>query len=342
MTQASWGIAPGTLKKCEYDKEHMIQNLETLMDDGTAHITRVIPVPETLSPEAQAFLATGATWAPEAGSADQKRLIEQAVSMYPVTIEDRTIAGVPTKVISPPRVSDDKQNYVLINLHGGGFVSDSGSMLESIPIASLTGIPVITVYYRMAPEHIFVAAVEDVIAVYQDALKTHPPQHIIFYGTSAGALLSAQTLVRLRQLDLPMPAALGFFTGMADFARAGDSTAFFGVPGLAGARIPQRGGDGIGLSYVIGNRDPRDPAASPIYADLTHFPPTLCITGTRDLLLSGTANFHRALLQAGVDAELVVFDAMPHAHWYMVGIPEAQEALELMANYFVKQLKLSK
>ena len=317
----------------------MTKNLETLMDDGTAHITRVIPVPATLSPKAQAFLATGATWAPEAGSADQHKLIAQALAMYPVEIEDRTIAGVPVKVISPPFVSDDKQKRVLINLHGGGFVSDSGSMLESIPIASLTGIPVVTVYYRLAPEHVFPAAVDDVVAVYREILKTYLSQNIIFYGTSAGAGLSAQTMIKLQHLGLPMPAALGFFTGMADFARAGDSNAFFGVPGLAGARTPVRGE--IELAHVVGTCDPHDPVLSPMYADLRNFPPTLCITGTRDMLLSGTVNFHRALLRAGVDAELVVFDAMPHAHWYMVGIPEAREAVELMANYFVKQLKVS-
>jgi acetyl esterase/lipase len=77
---------------------------------------------------------------------------------------------------------------------------------------------------------------------------------------------------------------------------------------------------------------------SPIYADLAGWPPTLCVSGTRDLLLSGTVNFHRALLRKGVDARLVVFDAMPHAHWYMVGIPEATEAVELMARFFDEQL----
>lgn len=317
----------------------MTTNTETLLDDGTAHITRVIPVPATLSAEAQAFLATGATWAPEAGSADQHKLIAQALAMYPVEVEDRTIADVPVKVIRPSFVSAEKQKCILINLHGGGMVSDSGSMLESIPIASLTGIPVITVYYRLAPEHVHPAAVDDVVAVYQEILKTHSPQNIIFYGTSAGAILSAQTTVRLEQLGLPLPAAVGFFTGMADFARTGDSNAFFGVPGLAGARTPIR--DEVALTHFVGTSDPRDPVLSPIYADLRNFPPTLCITGTRDMLLSGTANFHRALLRAGVDAELIVFDAMPHAHWYMVGIPEAREALEFMANYFVKQLKLS-
>jgi acetyl esterase/lipase len=112
--------------------------------------------------------------------------------------------------------------------------------------------------------------------------------------------------------------------------------AFFGVPGLAGAEPPARGRS-WDLAY-LGGHDPADPLVSPIRADLAGFPPTLCVAGTRDLLLSGTANFHRALLRKGVDARLVVVDAMPHAHWYQVGIPEATEALEVMARFFDEKL----
>ena len=301
---------------------------------GTAHITRVVPVPTTLSREAQAFLATGATWAPEAGSEDQRKLIEQARALYPVKIEDRRIGGVATKMVSPPEIAKSKRDRILINLHGGGFTTDSGSMLESIPIASLTGTAVVTVYYRLAPQNAFPAAVEDVVSVYRELLKTYKPQNMALYGTSAGAILTAQSAVRLRQLGLPLPAALGFFTGMADFSRRGDSEAFFGVPGLAGAHVPH----GPILEELFHGHDLKDPVVSPIYADLKGFPPTLCVTGTRDLLLSGTVNFHRALFQAGVDTDLVVFDAMPHAHWYMVGIPEAREAAEIMARYFDRKV----
>ena len=62
-------------------------------------------------------------------------------------------------------------------------------------------------------------------------------------------------------------------------------------------------------------------------------PPTLCMTSTRDYFLSGTADFHRALLRAGVDARLMVFDAMPHAFWYRFDLPESKEALEAQANF---------
>ena len=73
---------------------------------------------------------------------------------------------------------------------------------------------------------------------------------------------------------------------------------------------------------------------SPIYSDLKGFPPTLLVTSTRDLLLSGTVDFHRALLRAGVQAELVVFDALPHAFWYDYDLPETKEALDIMARFF--------
>lgn len=115
---------------------------------------------------------------------------------------------------------------MLINLHGGGFTSDSGSLLESIPIASLTGMQVIAVEYRLAPEFPFPAAVDDSVAVYKELLKTHAPRKIAVYGTSAGASLTTETAVQLGKLGIPLPAASGFFSGYADFARSGDSHAF--------------------------------------------------------------------------------------------------------------------
>jgi acetyl esterase/lipase len=77
---------------------------------------------------------------------------------------------------------------------------------------------------------------------------------------------------------------------------------------------------------------------SPIYGDLHGLPPTLFVTSGRDLLLSGTVNLHRAYLNAGVDARLVVFDALPHAFWYDPLLPEAIEANHMMAEFFVKEL----
>ena len=164
----------------------------------------------------------------------------------------------------------------------------------------------------------------------------YKPEHIVIYGTSAGAILTGEVAVRLKQLGLPMPAVLGIFSGLGDFAREGDSRSLFALRGLSGHLDPP--GDGPHDAYYAGKTDPKDPVLSPVYADLHGLPPTLFITSTRDMLLSGTVNLHRAFLNAGVDARLVVFDALPHAFWYDPVLPESLEANHRMADFFVKHL----
>ena len=307
----------------------------TIDPDGTAHITRVLPVPRTLSPEAQERVAKGSTWAPGPNSPETPQLIAKAHELYPVKEEEKTIAGVKVSIFTPSVNPAAKQDRVLINFHGGGFMSNASSYLESIPIASLTQTKVISVYYRLASEAPYPAAVDDAIAVYKDVLKTYKPAKIAIYGTSAGAILTGQVAVRIKHDGLPEPAALGFFTGHADFSRAGDSQSLYAVPGLVGARPPE---SEAGRPYMKGVADTKDPLVSPIYADLKGLPPTLCITGTRDLFLSATSTFHRALLRAGVDSDLVVYDSMPHAFWFEIGTPESKEALQTMADYFNRHL----
>jgi acetyl esterase/lipase len=133
-----------------------------------------------------------------------------------------------------------------------------------------------------------------------------------------------------------MPAALGIFSGMGDFARTGDSIALYALRGLSGHLDPPA--SGTHDAEYAASTDPKDPVLSPIYADLHGLPPTLFVTSGRDLLLSGTVNLHRAYRNAGVDAQLVVFDALTHAFWYDPKLPEAQEANHTMADFFVKEL----
>jgi monoterpene epsilon-lactone hydrolase len=254
----------------------------------------------------------------------------------PNQLVDSTIAGVPVHIVTPDGMPAANKDKVLLNLHGGGFNSDSGSYTESIPIASYTGIKVVAVLYRLAPEHPFPAAVDDSVAVYKELLKTYAPNHIVIYGTSAGAILTAEVAASLKQLGLPQPAALGIFSGMGDFAREGDSQSLYALRGFSGHLDPPA--PGAHDSEYAAATDAKDPVLSPIYSDLHGLPPTLFITSGRDLLLSGTVNLHRAYLNAGVDARLVVFDALTHAFWYDPMLPEAQEANHMMADFFVKQL----
>lgn len=317
--------------------------------DGTAHLTRVVPVPRTVSAEARKSLAQKVADPPLDETLAAKRArtdayhhkdAEAYLALYPSHIEESSIGDVPVRVITPADgIPGDRKDRVLINLHGGGFTTDSGSLTESIPIAALTHIKVIAVLYRLAPEHPFPAAVDDTVAVYRELLKSYRPSHIIVYGTSAGAILAGEMAVKLKMLGLPMPAALGIFSTTGDFSAAGDTQAIYTVTGVAGRLSPPNPSRQFLADYV-GSANPRDPVLSPLYADLKGMPPTLFLSSTRDMMLSATAVLHRAFLRAGVESQLVVFEALNHGFWYEAGLPETREANDIIAHFFLKHLSL--
>jgi acetyl esterase/lipase len=326
----------------------VVQSDTSYIDEqGTAHITRVVPVPTTVSPEAQRVLArripdvaVKETMEQHRASTDvwQSSTADQARMGYPLkSIESQTIAGVPVRVLTPLTIPAGKTDRVLINLHGGGFNSDAGSLTESIPIANLSQTCVIAVLYRLAPEHPYPAALEDAIEVYKEVLMTHKPQNVAIYGTSAGAVLTAEVAAKLKQLGLPQPGALGIFSGSGDFSRQGDSRALFTLAGLSGHMDPPSQTDGMPNAYLAG-QSATDPVISPLFSDLHGLPPTLFVTSERDLLLSGTAILHRAYLKAGVDAQMVVFEGLGHAFWNDPQLPESAEANGIMAAFFDKHL----
>jgi acetyl esterase/lipase len=314
----------------------------TFDSDGTAHIVRVVPMPSTVSPEAQQWLKEIEHQVPQAkdlaairAGVDEwrKKDAAEARKRYPVNIEETKIAGVRTDIITPLTTPEANKNRVLINLHGGGFILDSGSLIEGIPIAHLTKTKVVSVYYRLAPENPFPAAVDDVVGVYKELLKTYQPRSIGIFGTSAGAILTGEVAIKLKQSGLPLPAALGMFSTLADFSRPADSQQLFALNGLSGEIAPETSDRPHDERYV-GKTDPKDPVLSPLFANLHGLPPCLLVTSTRDLLLSNTSMFHLALLRAGVNAQLVVFEALPHAFWYHFQLPETKEALQMMGNFF--------
>jgi acetyl esterase/lipase len=311
---------------------------------GTAHITRVVPIPEGLSPQAHAMLAQQMPdQGPPVTLAERRTFTDDYTfhdglnwtKLCPNKLVNDTIAGVPVRIVTPDGMPESNRDKVLMNLHGGGFNSDSSSYSESIPMAGYTKTKVVAVLYRLAPEHPFPAAVDDAVAVYKELLKTYKPEHIVIYGSSAGAILTAEVAVRLKQLALPMPAAMGIFSGMGDFAHGGDSQAMYSA-GLSGHLDPPT--PGPQFSEYAGTTDPKDPVLSPIYADLHGLPPTLFVTSGRDVLLSGTANLQRAFLHAGVDTQMVLFDGLPHGFWNDSRIPEAIEVSHIMADFFIKHL----
>ena len=171
-----------------------------------------------------------------------KGYLERQKVLYPVDRDDTKIAGVHAYVYTPKAgISAANRDRVLIDLHGGGFSGcwPACAELESIPIAALGKIRVISLDYREGPKYKFPAASEDVAAVYQQLLKDHAPQNIGIYGCSAGGMLTAMSVAWFEKHNLPRPGAVGIFcagAGSPTGAGFGGDAAYTAGP-LGEARI---------------------------------------------------------------------------------------------------------
>ncbi|WP_186728741.1 alpha/beta hydrolase [Sphingomonas panacisoli] len=297
------------------------------------------PLPATLSEQARTAITTGSTDNPNKmpSLADQRKFIDQYQQTfgalqrkkYAVDISESTMGGVKVRLIRKAGTPATSKR-VFLNLHGGGFVTDSGSLTENIPIAALTGVPVVAVLYRQAPESPFPAQADDALAVYRELLKTHAAKDIGIYGTSAGAILGPELLMRIRAAKLPMPSVLGVFSGDLDLSRRGDSI-------LANKSYEMLAGL-LNAFYLPKGQSAADPMVSPILGDLKGFPPTMCMTSSRDVFVSSTSNFCLALEEAGVENKLVSFDGLPHAFWAYIDAPESDRAFKIQARFLLGHL----
>jgi monoterpene epsilon-lactone hydrolase len=311
-----------------------------------------IPYSSVASPEARAFfpkmLAAGAKAPPITAPIEQSRAFydhmnsDRAARMqklYPVTIHSETIAGVGTDVVLPAQgVAPENRNRVLINLHGGAFLwgAHSGGLVEAIPIASIGRIKVITVDYRQGPEHTFPAASDDVEAVYRALLKQYKPAQIGIYGCSAGGILTGEAVARIITDKLPTPGAIGTFCGSVANIE-GDSS--YVAPVLNGQGIPPHLLGVTELPYFRGAK-PTDPLVLPGLSPalLAKFPPTLLITGTRDMTMSSVIYSQQLLDRAGAQTELHVWEGMWHSFFSDPELPESKEAYQTIVHFFLRHL----
>lgn len=269
--------------------------------------------------------------------------VEAMKQVYPVDIADLTIAGVPSRVITPKGKPFDRRR-VLINLHGGGFSMCAGAcaLLESIPVASLGGYKVVTVNYRQGPEARHPAAVEDVEKVYRELLKTYRAKSIGIYGCSAGGALTAQTAAWLPMHQLPQPGAIGIFGAGGVRFMSGDSAYIAGYidgsfppppkPGEARSDMTRGYFDGASMD---------DPVISPaLHPDvIAKFPPALIITGTRAMDMSPAIVTNSALIKARVPSTLIVGEGMGHCYIYQPNLPEARDAHQAIVDFFRANLR---
>ncbi len=317
--------------------------------DGSVHVSNLsVPPSEFASTEANAALAQShanpgpplpaITDIPAMRAYMDTRdrpTVARMRQIYPVTISSEIIGGVRTEIIEPvggPNAAN--AHRVLINLHGGGFMwgEGLGGEVESIPIAGVGRIRVISVAYRMAPENRFPAASEDVAAVYRALLAHYRPNQIGIYGCSAGGILAAQAVAWFLSHSLPAPGAIGTFCGSAA-PMTGDSLAT--MPALTATPVPPE----PAWPYFA-QVDANDPLAYPTKSQevLARFPPTLLIAGSRDFMVSSLFYTQRQLTTAGVEAELHVWDGLPHAFFMDPDLPESREVYDVVARFFDRHL----
>ncbi|MGH9831401.1 MAG: alpha/beta hydrolase [Blastocatellia bacterium] len=318
---------------------------------------RTIPVPGSVSPELQEQIARPIaptlkyfqTTSPK-GAEEWKQLIAlmngQAAQMlaqmkkaFPVRIESGTMAGVKVYTVTPDAIPAENRNRALVHLHGGAYVIWGGEIAagEAILLAHYAKMKVISVDYRMPPDHPFPAAVDDAVAVWKEVIKTYKPGSVGLGGTSAGGGLTLAAAYRLKELKLPLPGAIFGGTTWADLTKTGDTVR---TNEYLDNIIPTHDGllDAAARLYA-GKEDLRNPLISPVYGDFKRFPPAILVTGTRDLLLSDTVRVHRKLRQAGVEAQLHVFEGLSHAEYIgLFNAPESKDAWTEVASFFARHL----
>ncbi len=268
-----------------------------------------------------------------------ERLADQMLEMFPVEVREDRIGGVRVHRVTPATPDPKNAGRVLLALHGGAFAwgADSGALVEAIPIASEMGVEVIAVDYRMAPEHQYPAASEDVAAVYRALIEAPPPQAIGLYGCSAGGILTAQSVAWFARHGLPRPGAVAIL-GAGGGEMLGDAPHL--APTLEGYGAVA--GDALSLSSLayLADASPADPCVCPgEHADvLAQFPPTLLIAGGRDFAASSATDLHLKLEDAGVEARLYMFDGLWHAFQIFPELPESRQVYRIMARFFDRNL----
>ncbi len=258
-----------------------------------------------------------------------------AARFFPAEIITHQLSRTPLYEIIPRNLSPAYEDCVIIYIHGGAFILGAGlaGAYMGFPLAGAAQMRSYAVDYRMPPDHPFPAGLDDTIDAYRIVLEKFNPEKIVVVGNSAGGGLAASFVLKARDIGLPLPGLCVLDSPEADLTESGDT---FETNIFVDVALTERLTDSIML-YANGH-DLRDPYLSPLFGDFSKgFSPTMLISGTRDLFLSNTVMMHRALLRAGIEAELHVWEAMPHGGFW--GAPEDREVLCEQVRFIQRRLK---
>ncbi len=258
---------------------------------------------------------------------------EIAVPTADVSRQDQAMIGAPLPPFWNDHPKDAAAWKALINMRADQIIKTLPGLREKLGVKSeqvtIAGVncykfKVISIDYRMPPDFPYPAAMDDAMAVWKEVVKTNDPKKMAIFGTSTGGGMTLAMVLRARTEGLPLPAATAPGTPWSDMTKTGDT--FFTNEKVDNILVSNDGWLGDAAKLYANGHDLKDPQLSPVYGDFSGFPPTILTSGTRDLFLSNTVRVHRKLRQAGVVADLHVFEGQSHAQY--AGDPDAPETKE--------------
>jgi acetyl esterase/lipase len=232
---------------------------------------------------------------------------------------------------------DADPGAVILYIHGGGFVSCSARTHRPITasLARRTGLKVFAADYRLAPEHRFPGALDDVFSAYQKLREITGGARIALAGDSAGGGLVLSLLLRIRETGLEPPACAVCFSPWTDLTGSGgsvetnkDADAMFYRENIAEFARP-----------YLGDTPANNPLASPVFANFQNLPPILFQVSSTEILLDDSRRIHQKIIETGGISELEIFDNLSHC-WQMLNgfIPEAGQALRQATDFIRKNI----
>jgi epsilon-lactone hydrolase len=312
--------------------------------------SRILPVPETVSPRLQNLIGQPRSPPPEIPKTleawrtlvnpplapEFSKRFAEFCDRFGVTVVPQVIGGVRCYAVTPRVVNPNYRNRILFGLHHGGWVSGAGEsgLGEAIVISGLIGSKVISVDYRLLPDHPFPAAMDDAMAVWKEVIKLNRPENIAVFGSSVGGSMVLSLVQRAKQEGVPLPGAVMSGTPFSDLSKTGDT--YFTNDGIDRDLTYDGLWEAVVKLYANGH-DLKDPLLSPVYGDFSGFPPTYIVTGTRDLFLSNAVRVQQRLLQAGVPTQLEVEEGQSHMEYLTAateGAPEGAELYSHIARFF--------
>jgi monoterpene epsilon-lactone hydrolase len=262
--------------------------------------------------------------------ADAESFVKIFKTLGKVDITPVNADGVPAAWIVPTGPVTER---VILYAHGGSY--NAGSISSHIPLTSnialATKSRLLAIDYRLAPEHVFPAAVDDALAAYRWLLAQNiDPKRIVVAGDSAGGGLVLALLLALRDKAMPLPAAAVCLSAWTDLTCSGESWTKNAKADFMLNLIPTV----QSVEIYLGDVDPRTPLASPLFGDLRGLPPILMQVGSNETILSDSTLFAEKAKSAGVDVTLEVWKDMQHEWQYAASwLPEGRQALARIGEF---------